>query len=329
MFWTESPPTKPAPTPDIPAALEAGTIAGPRRSGKTTLLQEASIQKQPVEKCLVIIPWPTERANWEAFLKQAEAKNVTIHTPDSLARHLLTQWAKTKKKEIRWILDANTESTTEEEFAKKLLDQGELTPGAAHWLLQQEMGSFIKKNLLPGKVRKLLLDEPDEWEPEAASWCRKIPADELVETTRTSPGTIQLSGWINHEKKRNKFRWIETETTQEGAGEWTCRQLRETPEKQPTAVIIQGDKTTWEKYLKTRCKPAFEILHASETEGRRFHKIIIPALTRNWGSPKNARDWLDLVAAKTQNCLARIQQGETPHWIPKPDPSKKYLGWDA
>jgi hypothetical protein len=249
---------------------------------------------------------------------------VVIHTPDSLARWALQKWEKTSGKTLVWTASEEQRGNDPEEQASQLLAENKMSVGSAHWLLNEEGERLTKRKLFP-KTRLLALDEPDEWEPEAAGWIRTIPADQHIETKRTSKpeGATWRPG-----NRPNKKRWARFEKTEQGAGEWVIETLKQRGDEN-WVVIVQTEKPRWRDYLKARGEEV-EIRHAAECEGRVWTRVLIPSLRKQWGGPVLGKKWLDLAASRAEKeCVVRLGSEGPPNWIPTPKEDKPYLWWEG
>ena len=270
---------------------------------------------------LVVIPWPWEREDWKKAL--GSGRKAVIHTPDSLARWAVERWEKASGKTLVWVSTEEQIGNDPEEQAAKLLADGKMSAGSAHWLLNEEMPKLIRKRIFP-KTRLMALDEPDGWEPEASGWIRAIPSDATIETERTTARN-QVT-WRPGESPI-KSRWAVFEKTHWGAGEWAIETLKRRGGEQ-WLLVVQTEKQKWRDYLKARGEE-IEIRHAAECEGRTWDRILVPSLRKSWGGAILGKKWLDLVASRAKkDCIIRLGTEGPPSWLPAPEENKNYLWWE-
>jgi hypothetical protein len=305
IFWTNQIPREEVCDLPLPFPVENTYIEGAKRSGKTTALKEILSHKKPEEKCLVLTNNPYAISDWEP------QKNTVIHTADSLAFHIFQTYKKNKEPLI-WTTEKNIafpfqiheaipQDQVPSEYAKALLAQNRMTPGIAHWLLKTEIAELLTHNVIP-KPDLLLVEEPEEWDAEAWEWCKKIPSKNKVITTKElKKRSIKLKGWYPHNSaKKQKFKSVTPEESKLPTGEWLLKNLDE-----ETAIVIQTNKKDWETYLYNRTALRPPILHATELNGLKFERILIPDLKENWGNKQNAMRWLDLCHAQTPELKIR------------------------
>lgn len=320
MRWEAEPPPQECPEEELP---ENGPILGARASGRTQAL--ITIAKEAQLPSLAIISWPWERARWAA----AKIPNLAIHTPDSLARLLFSRWESKRKKTLNWRGETLEEAARDaDDYARGLLNRGEMTIGAAHWLLKEEIEEFQRRGLLPKKPELLLMDDIDQWEPEALEWCQRLPHTIKRESQKEEKGK-NIQGTLRPGEVRRPYRMLRANLTPEKPGEWAVRTINSlSPQHLPVALIAQTDKAKWAAYLSPRTHLPVEVLHCEETQGRTWSTILLPNLYKNWGSPSQALDWLDLAASRAEKaCIARINPQEAPNWLPSPRENQEILVW--
>jgi hypothetical protein len=300
MRWSKS---KPEAGPKGPESLK-----GPRRSGRSKLLETHAAQESG--KGLVIKAWP-----WNV----QEGGATPQRSVDGLARRILELWAKTRGKTLQWEENQSTITAHDaEENARRELELGILSVGTAHWLLANEIGEIKRRGLLKGGPHWAMVDDWDELEPETQVWLEK-GLTILAKVRRGKGGRVQGEGnqWF-------ETRWVQTCTSQEGAGTWTIKELA----KENALVVVQAKKPEWKQYLMARGWQG-EIRHAAEVEGRIWKRILIPSVKQGWGSPSQGQNWLDLVASRaTGECLVRIEKDKAPAWMPKPQGELGYWEWN-
>jgi len=342
MTWQDE---KPAPTPQSllrkqeeindTLALYAKTsefkIHGPRKSGKTHALQCSLELKQPREHALVIITWATERGRWNRFIEEKKLQNTVIHTPDSLALYLINSWSRKESKPLEWVEEAKEEDINKiwldsSSYAKALLSKKKITIGVAHWLLQNEIESFIARKMVP-KADTLYLDEPKQWEPEAYSWIKHLPHSKRQTTEQTSlvsklrdhTKSLALKGWVSKDKKVYNHRWIELMSVE--------------PQNWQSYTLVTQHI---EKTKKLVCKKRGIAMRAiGQTKGREYNKIWVDALPTNseekkvWGDKKTTLDKLDLVSSVCDcNCYTGPQTWDKSSIIPNKKENSNFLVWE-
>jgi hypothetical protein len=341
--WKE---TKPVPIgkgkPAFPRSLslEGGQrilVSGPRGSGKTGTLIKWMEEKHPNQTALVVLPWATEKQWWGDELTRLGIGKTAIHTPDSLARYLLSLWAKRKKKPLRWVLEKVQQGprTMEDEtsHAKTILKAGEMTAGVAHWLLNNELEAFLKEGMIP-KIDILCMDEPAEWDEEAEEWITRIPHRTRIWTERgtgnrylgDSPPTEKeiLEGWTDRRGNLWKVRGMHRGPLGTQAGHGDCLVLQKTK---------RSDQRNRLEKLVEKYGPQLkqmEVRSAEQTKGRRFNHLWIPEeemptpwgqRTEGWGNKRQAKEWLDLVASRGPATILCKKENI--------DPKKSFLIWEA
>jgi hypothetical protein len=204
MFWSKKPPNEledyscKNPIPQIKREelnCKSLAIIGMRNSGKSNFLAKSLIHKSDQENALVLCTYATERPFWNNVVKTYNITKTVIHTPDSLARYLLGLWAKKYVTRLDWVLDrelvGNASSNRKQEwhdekgYALWLLKRNKMTAGIAHWLLSNEIENFVENKMLPN-LDILCLDEPEEWEEEAAQWVKLLPRTRTFTATKST-----------------------------------------------------------------------------------------------------------------------------------------------
>ena len=315
MKWVEQ-------IPERLGTIPNPSLLGPHASGKTEcLIQTVGAINAPT---LVITSWPWEKPRWRKSLskitKQRDPdRKIIIHTPDSLARGIIETWEALSGKKLDWLAKGSVVGIDPITQAQNLLNQRTLTPDAAHWLLKDNIDEML---VWKKPIGLLALDNPEEWDPDARAWIDTLPYKRKLQT-----GFGEGSIWLPQKSPTpQEARWLKSETTSEGVGQWVIRKHRENP-KRSKILVIQSDKEKWEEYLTARGID-LPIRHAAECQGRFWDEAIVPNLTQGWGSPTTALQWLDLVASRCkQICLVRIHPDDPPKWLPKKPIGKDYLIW--
>jgi hypothetical protein len=216
-------------------------------------------------------------------------------------------------------------------YAKTMLSKNKISIGVAHWLLQQEIDSFILNSMVP-KVELLCLDEPHQWEEEAYSWISHIPYSKKIETKQSAllvkepigNHHVDLKGWISNDKKVFNKRWLTIQP--QNPLNW-----------KDYTVISQHISKLEKKICKRRGTPMKTV---EQTRGRLFKKIWIDSLPSNvnekrfWGDKYSAQEKLDTVcSAASEGGYSKMNYQDFSSLLPQLKISKerelsKYLVWD-
>lgn len=345
MFWSKSPPTyfpdyrcKDTVTNIKREELNAKSlgIVGPKKSGKSTFLAKNIIHKSDKENALVLCTYATERKFWTNIIETHNITKTVIHTPDSLARYLLSLWAKKEGKKFEWILDKDTNSKVasklaqnwrdEKSYASWLLSSNKMTAGIAHWLLSNEIENFIENKMLPD-LDILCVDQPEEWEPEAQSWVKLLPRTRTIITSQSThhvwengcEQTKFLYGSYDYQGQLSNYRSIKAIT------------MLPLELKDSSCVICQTPlriKTLKEIYRKTKG----EVKRAEQIKGLTFKELYIESLPSNtnsilnWGNRSQSLDYLDLIASKGKT-YGVITEEDEKSYLPKRNPNERFLIW--
>lgn len=344
MFWSKKHPKEFAnyycKEPRIPLNREeinaqSLAIIGARNCGKTTTLAKSLTQKSDKESALVLCTFPTERDLWAKVINKFKITKTVVHTPDSLARYLLSAWAKKEGKKLEWLLDkeipkfilkGNQKPWHDEKgYAIWLLKNQKITAGIAHWLLQNEIENFVENKMLPN-LDSLYIDGPEEWEPEAESWLKHIPRNRLTMATR-SPSHIwlkperlkQLEGTYDSHRQLTNLRYLDLissiPTTQKG---------------EKVSCLVTQNPT---QKLKMFCKEhKLSIRLAEQLKGYKYKKLYIDDLPTNqesrkgWGNKKKCYQLLDLIASR--GSTSGISKSEDQHsLLPTKEANQRFLIW--
>lgn len=344
MFWSKDPPTN---FPDYRCKVQISSIkreqlnakslaiVGERSSGKSSFLAKSIIHKSNKENALVLCTFATERKFWTNIIQTYGITKTVIHTPDSLARYLLSLWAKKEGKKIEWILDKDAQKTKpnkttqgwrdEKSYALWLLKSNKMTAGIAHWLLSNEIENFIENKMLPN-LDIFCVDEPEEWEFETEKWVKLLPRTRTIVATKSKSNL-----------------WEEPDETKfmHGSYDWmgqlaNYRYIKLSPSlpEQPndhSCIICQDPFRT--KILKETYKAYdCEVRKAEQIKGRRYKELYIDSLPYsadsipNWGNKSKTLDYLDLIASrgKSNGVLTNSNQNS---YLPTRNKEEKFLVW--
>jgi len=295
-------------------------IGGPRKSGKTFGLELLLGRKHPKDHGLVLMTWATERIRWKQFTEKNNIENTVIHTPDSLALYLLNSWSRREKKLLEWVNESPNDKDNKgwldpSSYAKSLLSKGKITIGIAHWLLQNEIETFASKSMVP-KADLLILDEPDQWEPEAYSWIKHLPHNQKATSatknrqlgSKSPKDFLELRGWVSKERKIYMQRWL-TITERE-------------PDKWKDYTLVTQHTGKIDKWL---CKKrGIPIRTIEQTKGREYKKVWLDHLPTHkeekkyWGDRQKVQEKLDILSACCDsNCFAHIEKWDNSSLLPK------------
>lgn len=325
-------------------------IVGARNSGKSTLLSKSIIHKSDKENALVLCTYATERKFWNNIIKSYNITKTVIHTPDSLARYLLSLWAKKEGKKLEWVLEKEVAKSLklkstptskqdwhdERGYALWLLKRGKMTAGIAHWLLSEEITNFVENKMLPN-LDMLCVDEPEEWEPEAQKWLQSLPRTRTMIATKS-----QKNSWNDSEEIRNLW----------GSYDWqgklsNYRHLKIIPKdtilnsktltqtklklKENSCIICQN--TIKHRMLKEIAKASkSEVRTAEQIKGRKYTELLIESMPTNvdsvaeWGKRIDTLNYLDLIASRGK-AYGFISHDDLYSYLPLRGNEEKFLTW--
>jgi hypothetical protein len=313
-------------------------VIGDRNSGKSTFLAKALSHKSDQENALILCTYATQRNFWAKLIRNYNITKTIVHTPDSLARYLLSLWAKKEGKKLEWVLERDalgdpskrsTQSWRDERgYALWLLKSNRMTAGIAHWLLANEIESFVENKMLPN-LDLFCIDEPEEWEPEAQRWVKMLPRTRALIATKSPEylwenfqHTRQLKGCYDWQGHLSNYRYIKI-----------VPELPKSPELIPphSCIVFQNSlntRTLKDFARKNRC----ELRLAEQIKGRNYNQIYIDCLPtslqtiRNWATRSKALDYLDLIASRGRT-LAVIKEEDNLSYLPLRKENERFLTW--
>lgn len=319
-------------------------IVGASGSGKTHCLMEALKLKPNKEHALVVMTWTTERKRWKHIVEAHGLENTTVHSPDSLALYLINSWSRRESKSITWVDDQNIEDHRSQwldskSYAETMLSKGKITIGIAHWLLKNEIDSFIQRSMVP-TTDLLYLDEPQEWEPEAYSWIKHLPHKRLLTTSKKkvrSQGeeNILLEGLVaNHAKeiKLNKPLNSKIEIKKELFKErWV--ELKEMPTNNEWKKFTFVTQKMTPQDINFCKQMRLQIRSIEQTKGRTYTKLwlkTLPTYSKEkelWGDKAATLEKLNLLSSRGP-CFTTLNTWDPSSTIPNKKGEEKYLIWN-